>query len=177
MSSDSNNGNSGSRLDRRGFLTGAAVTGAGLAVAGTLGTTSAEAAVLFPKDPRALGGGGRDGGGVNRSEVELFDCEVDGQLPADLDGAFFRVGPDPQYPKPAKYGNDIGFDGEGHVSMFRIKDGHVDYRTRYARTQRWKAQHAARQLLFGMYRNPTSDDPRVAGLSRGTANTRLSPHP
>ena len=95
---------------------------------------------------------------------------------AGLDGAFFRVGPDPQYPKPAKFGNDIGFDGEGHVSMFRIKDGHVDYRTRYARTQRWKAQHAARQSLFGMYRNPNTDDPRVAGLSRGTANTQLFYH-
>ncbi len=60
--------------------------------------------------------------------------------------------------------------------MFRFKDGHVDYRTRYARTQRWKAQHAARQSLFGMYRNPTTDDPRVAGLSRGTANTQLFHH-
>ena len=47
---------------------------------------------------------------------------------------FYRVGPDPQYPKNPKYAGDIMFDGEGHVSMFRIKDGHVDYRTRYART-------------------------------------------
>jgi Retinal pigment epithelial membrane protein len=147
MSHDSNSRGPGHRLDRRGFLTGAAVTGAGLAVGGTLAAGSADAAVLFPTDPHAFGGGGSEGGGVNRSEVELFDCEVEGQLPADLDGAFFRVGPDPQYPKPAKFGNDIGFDGEGHVSMFRIKDGHVDYRTRYAHTQRWKAQHAARQSL------------------------------
>ena len=58
MSSDSNNSSSGPRLDRRDFLTGAAVTGAGLAVAGTLATRSAEAAVLFPNDPRAFGGGG-----------------------------------------------------------------------------------------------------------------------
>ncbi len=76
------------------------------------------------------------------------------QLPTDLDGVFYRVGPDPQYPKDPKYAGDIMFDGEGHVSMFRIKDGHVDYRTRYAKTQRWKAQHEARRSLFGMYRNP-----------------------
>ena len=39
-------------------------------------------------------------------------------LPADLDGVFYRVGPDPQYPKPDKYMMDIPFDGEGHISMF-----------------------------------------------------------
>ncbi len=97
-------------------------------------------------------------------------------LPSDLDGVFYRVGPDPQYPKPDKYAGDIPFDGEGHVSMFRIKDGHVDYRTRYAQTQRWKAQHEARRSLFGMYRNPMTDDPSVQGLSRGTANTQLFVH-
>jgi carotenoid cleavage dioxygenase len=60
--------------------------------------------------------------------------------------------------------------------MFRIKDGHVDYRSRYVRTQRWKAQHAARKSLFGMYRNPGTDDPSVKGLSRGTANTQIFYH-
>ena len=112
----------------------------------------------------------------NRAEIDLYDCEVEGTLPTDLDGVFYRVGPDPQYPKPDKYAGDIMFDGEGHVSMFRIKDGHVDYRTRYARTQRWKAQHEARRSLFGMYRNPLTDDPSVKGLSRGTANTQLFVH-
>src|SRR6516165_8490776 len=125
MSADSNSRDRSGRLDRRGFLTGVAAAGTGFAAAGTLAPDVAKAEVLFPADPHAFGGGGSAGGGVNRSEIELFDCEVEGQLPADLDGAFFRVGPDPQYPKPAKYGNDIGFDGEGHVSMFRIKDGHV----------------------------------------------------
>jgi carotenoid cleavage dioxygenase len=86
------------------------------------------------------------------------------------------VGPDPQYPKPPEWVGDIPFDGEGHVSMFRIKDGHVDYRTRFAQTQRYKAQKEARRSLFGMYRNPATDDPSVAGLSRGTANTQLFVH-
>jgi carotenoid cleavage dioxygenase len=173
MSNDPSNRDSGRGLDRRGFLTGVAVAGAGLATGGV--AAPADASVLFPTDPRTFGGGGSEKGGVNRSEIELFDCEVEGQLP-DLDGAFYRVGPDPQYPKPDKFGNDIAFDGEGHVSMFRIKGGHVDYLTRYARNQRWKAQHAARRSLFGMYRNYMTDDPSVAGLSRGTANTQIFVH-
>ena len=160
--------------NRRGFL-GAATLGAGAALTG-LASAPAQAEVLFPTSRTAFGGGGSAGLSVNRSEVDLYDCEVEGKLPADLDGAFYRVGPDPQYPKPDKHSQDIAFDGEGHISMFRIQGGHVDYKTRYARNQRWKAQHAARRSLFGMYRNPLTDDPSAKGLSRGTANTQIFYH-
>lgn len=47
--------------------------------------------------------------------------------------------------------------------MFRIRGGHVDYRTRYAKNQRWKAQAAARRSLFGMYRNQFTDIPASRG--------------
>jgi carotenoid cleavage dioxygenase len=171
-------------IDRRRFLSAAAV-GTGAALAGLSSPTSAQAPSLapaspgqvdFPEDPRAFGGGGSASRAVNRAEMDLYDCEVEGSWPTSLDGVFYRVGPDPQYPKDARYAGDIPFDGEGHVSMFRIRNGHVDYKTRYARTQRWKAQHDARRSLFGMYRNPLTDDPSVKGLSRGTANTQLFLH-
>jgi carotenoid cleavage dioxygenase-like enzyme len=168
-------------LDRRDFL-GAAALGTGAAIAGLAAAPAAAQAlgasgqVDFPDAPGTFGGGGSARGSVNRAEIDLYDCEVEGTLPTDLDGVFYRVGPDPQYPKDPKYAGDIAFDGEGHVSMFRIQNGHVDYRTRYAKNQRWKAQHEARRSLFGMYRNPTTDDPSVAGLSRGTANTQLFLH-
>ncbi|MBT2187613.1 carotenoid oxygenase family protein [Sphingobium nicotianae] len=180
MARESDNLSAPPGVDRRAFL-GAAI-GTGAAIAG-LGESSpvraADSASLprqidFPDNPRSFGGG--PAGTNNRAEIDLYDCEVEGKLPDDLDGTFFRVGPDPQYPKPDRYAGDIGFDGEGHVSMFRIRGGHVDYRTRYAKTQRWKAQHAARRSLFGMYRNPLTDDPSVKGLSRGTANTQLFVH-
>ena len=139
------------QLGRRAFL-GTATLGAGAAFTGMPAaalSVRTSSQVDFPADPRAFGGGPANTN--NRAEIDLYDCEVEGHLPSDLDGVFYRVGPDPQYPKPEKYAGDIPFDGEGHVSMFRIKGGHVDYRTRYARTQRWKAQHDARRSLFGMY--------------------------
>ncbi|MGX7893940.1 carotenoid oxygenase family protein [Tsuneonella sp. HG222] len=164
-------------LGRRAFMGGAALGAGAVALGGAGPAQAAEGPapqVDFPDNPRAFGGGPA---GTNiRAEIDLYDCEVEGSLPSDLDGAFYRVGPDPQYPKPEKYAGDIPFDGEGHVSMFRIKDGHVDYRTRWAKNQRWKAQHDARRSLFGMYRNPLTDDPSVQGLSRGTANTQLFVH-
>jgi carotenoid cleavage dioxygenase-like enzyme len=165
-------------LSRRGFMGAVAGAGAGAAAAvgGLVLPGTAQAEVQFPKDRSGFGGGGSAIGAVYRSENDLYDCEVDGTLPKDLDGIFFRVGPDPQYPKPEIYAHDIPFDGEGTIGAFRIKDGHVDFRSRYVRTQRWKAQHAARRSLFGMYRNPTTDDPSVKGLSRGTANTQIFYH-
>src|SRR5579862_9509123 len=169
----------GSGVDRRALLGGAAL-GAGMLAGAAGAPEAAQAEVLFPKSRGGFGGpfggGGSEAGAVCRSENDLYDCEVEGKLPADLEGVFYRVGPDPQYPKPDKYTMDIPFDGEGHISMFRIKDGHVDYRSRYAHNQRWKAQHAARRSLFGMYRNPGTDDPSVKGLSRGTANTQIVYH-
>ena len=88
--------------NRRSFLTGAAALGAAAVTART-----AQAEVRFPVKPGSYAAGGATGvpgsvfsGQVNRSEHTLYDCEVDGDLPDDLNGAFYRVGPDAQYPKP-----------------------------------------------------------------------------
>jgi carotenoid cleavage dioxygenase len=120
--------------------------------------------VRFPPDPF---------GAPFRAECDIQDCEVEGEIPADLSGAFYRVGPDFQYPPRIP---NIPFDGEGHLAMFRIANGSVDFRSRYVRTQRFKAQRDARQSLFGTYRNPHTDDPRVRNVSRGTANTNIIFH-
>ena len=108
-----------------------------------------------------------------RQESDLRDCEVIGQIPADLEGSFYRVGPDYQYPPSLP---NIPFDGEGHLCLFRFSGGRVDYRSRYVRTERYTAQAKAGRALFGTYRNPFSDPPEVAGLSRGTANTNIIYH-
>jgi carotenoid cleavage dioxygenase len=177
--SDQNPGDRPKSTDRRTFLTGAAAIGAAV---GALAPSKAEAEVRFPTEPGkygtggSAGTGGAFGGQVNRSESTLYDCEVDGDLPDDLDGAFYRVGPDPQYPKPKALEYDIGFDGEGHASMFRIRNGHVDYLSRWVKNERWKAQHEARRSLYGVYRNPYTDDPSVRGKSRATQNTQVWYH-
>lgn len=108
-----------------------------------------------------------------RAEVDVLDCEVEGQIPEGMNGVFYRVGPDPQY--PMKEGN-IAFDGEGMVGAFRIKNGKVSFKCRYVKNQRFKAQAAAGERLFGMYRNPFDVDPRAAGISPGTANTHIIVH-
>lgn len=179
----------GDRIGRRGFVGGALGAAAGAGVGGLLGQGARAQPPAGPGGPGDLGGpGGRFGGSGGPPggrapsgpaprlfglEATLYDCEVDGQIPSDLNGAFYRVGPDPQY--PLRPGN-IPFDGEGHVGMFRIKNGRCDYRTRYVKNDRWLAQNEAGRILFPMYRNPSLDDPSVKGLSRSTANTHIINH-
>ena len=159
----------GASVNRRSFLgTLATAAGAGAVMGNLPLAPSARAeAVHFP--PSSYLGGN----GPFRTECDLQDCDIEGEIPSDINGAFYRVGPDWQYPPMT---GNIPFDGEGHVAMFRIANGHVDFRCRYARTQRFKAQAAARKRLFGMYRNPFTDDPSVAKVSRGTANTHVVFH-
>ncbi len=109
-----------------------------------------------------------------RIEADVYDLEVEGEIPADLDGSFYRAAADTQY--PPSHADDIYINGDGMITMVRIKDGHADLRTRFVRTERFKRERAARQSLFGAYRNFLTDDPAVAGIDDGNANTSLVWH-
>ena len=65
---------------------------------------------------------------------------------------------------------------DGMVTTFRFLGGHVDFKSRYVRTPRFMAEREARHALFGSYRDPCTDDPKVAGISRGLANTNVHFH-
>jgi carotenoid cleavage dioxygenase-like enzyme len=110
--------------------------------------------------------------GINapsRIEVDICDLEVEGELPASIRGAFYRVAPDHQY--PPRFLDDVPFNADGTVSRFLFDRGKVHLCHRYVRTERWKLEHEAGRALFGKYRNPFTDDPSVAGRSRNLANT------
>lgn len=111
---------------------------------------------------------------VSRVEADVFDLDINGAIPTELTGAFYRCGPDPQFPPLA--GDDIYINGDGIVSMFRIEGGRVDLRMRYVHTDKFLIERKARRALFGAYRNPFTDDPSVAGMDRTTANTSILWH-
>jgi carotenoid cleavage dioxygenase len=124
---------------------------------------------LFPKTPTFTGFNE-----PRRIEAAIQDVEVEGELPVELDGAFYRCGPDARF--PPRLGDDININGDGLVTMFRFTGGHVDFRSRYVRTEKFALESSARKALFGMYRNPFTDDPSVAGRDRTTANTTAMFH-
>jgi len=161
------------KIDRRGFVGGALGAAAGVGVSSMLGQRSAEAQPPAGGPPADISPNFVRPASSFKLEATIYDCDVEGEIPSDLNGAFYRVGPDAQYPLAP---GNIPFDGEGHVSMFRLSNGRCDYRTRFVKNERWLAQNEAGRILFPMYRNPAMDDPSVAGLSRSTANTHIINH-
>ena len=164
------------QFDRRSFMGGALGAAAGIGAAGLAapGTVLAQAAA-----PTTTGIEARYAPPAAakpqlfRAELDVRDCEVEGKIPADLNGNFYRTGPDAQYPLAP---GNIPFDGEGHVSLFSIANGRVDFKSRFVRNERYVAQDKAGKILFPMYRNPLLNDPSVRGLSRGTHNTHIINH-
>jgi carotenoid cleavage dioxygenase-like enzyme len=117
-------------------------------------------------------------GGFNnptRFEADVYDCEVYGKIPSDIQGTFYRVQCDFAYPPPR---NEwvTGFNGDGHVSAFRFANGSVDYIGRYVKTDRLMAERRARRRLFGVYRNRYTDDASVKNVNRSAANTHIYWH-
>ncbi len=104
-----------------------------------------------------------------RFEGEILDCEVQGEIPRDIHGTFYRLGGDWAY--PPKSPHDAPFSADGYISMFRFANGRVDYRGRFVRTPRYLANQKAGRQLFGIYRNRAADDPSVRSLSSTVANT------
>lgn len=113
-------------------------------------------------------------GRTSRAEVDIDDLEVEGVIPPEIDGGFYRVASDHQF--PPKYADDIPFNGDGMVSLFRFRNGRVSLKSRYVKTQRWHAEREAGRALFGKYRNRHLDDPAVKGMPRDLANTNVLIH-
>ena len=127
-------------------------------------------AVDFSADPTARGFFA-----PNRFEAEVFDCEVHGKIPSDIDGAFYRVGGEWLY--PPMFPDDSVFNTDGQVAMFRIKDGNCDFKNKFVRTPRYLAERKARRTLFGYYRQPQADDPSVKDIEdRTVSNTNMLAH-
>jgi carotenoid cleavage dioxygenase len=104
-----------------------------------------------------------------RIESSIRNLHVEGTIPPEIKGAFFRAVPDPSV--APKFENDIALSGDGMIGRFLFENGNVDYDIRYVQTARYLAEQKARRALFGHYRNPFTDDPSVAEVDRTVANT------
>jgi carotenoid cleavage dioxygenase len=103
-------------------------------------------------------------------EYELDALPIEGRIPADVAGTFFRAIPDPAFAPYVDDGAAV-ISGDGMVSALRFAGGKVSFAIRYVQTERHAAEVAAGRALFGKYRNPFTDQPEVAGRDRTVANT------
>ncbi len=118
----------------------------------------------YPRTPDFLG--------LNRpigEEYSLTNLVVEGTIPPNIEGVFFRATPDPAFVPFAD--DDTLLSGDGMISALRIAGGTAGFDMRFVDTPRRRAEVAAGRALFGRYRNPYTDDPSVAGIDRTVANT------
>ena len=122
----------------------------------------------FPQHPNLIGGFE-----PLRTECDNDDLIVEGEVPRELHGIFFRNGPNPQY---APRGDYHLFGGDGMVHGFYIADGRVGYKNRWVRTVKFEKERQARRALFSAF-NPMDNDESVQGLqTNGLANTNVLFH-
>lgn len=106
-----------------------------------------------------------------RLEADIYTLEVDGKIPQEINGTFYRIQPDHRF--PPLFEDDIHFNGDGNITAIRIQNGFADYKQRYVHTDRYVMETKARKSLFGKYRNPFTDTESVKGVIRTAANTNI----
>ncbi len=122
----------------------------------------------FPNHPNLLGGFA-----PIQMECDAPNLVIEGEVPADLNGTFFRNGPNPQF---APRGDYHWFGGDGMIHAFHIENGRVSYKNRWPRTVKWQHENEAGESLFSPF-NPMDTDPRVQGVETdGIANTNIVWH-
>lgn len=109
-----------------------------------------------------------------RNEYSLDDLDIEGPWPTDLQGSFYRIGPNPRFAPMAPY-NPLLADGMVHA--FHINNGRVRYLNRWVRTRRFLLEDAAGHTLFATSGNPAHNHPSVRGEpGDGVANTNVVWH-
>jgi carotenoid cleavage dioxygenase len=103
-------------------------------------------------------------------EYEISSLAVEGSIPRDVEGVFFRAVPDPAFPPFVEDGGAI-LSGDGMVSALRVSEGRASFAIRYVQTARHAAEVAAGRALFGKYRNPFTDRAEARGIDRTVSNT------
>lgn len=90
--------------------------------------------------------------------------EVEGYIPPDINGVYFRNGPNPLYPTSPYF----WLDGDGMIHSVEIKGGSASYRNRFVMTDGLHKEIKAGQSLYGGI---------VAGPPfKNAANTSLVKH-
>ena len=125
-------------------------------------------AKMFPDHPNLEGGFA-----PIHMEVDAPDLVVEGEIPKELRGVFFRNGPNPQFSPRGDY---HWFGGDGMIHGFYFSEGKVSYRNRYVKTVKWKKEKEEGRSLFSAF-NPMDSDPAVMGMETdGLANTNIVYH-
>jgi len=109
-------------------------------------------------------------------EVDLVELDIDGAIPAELDGSFLRNGPNPMFEPAGRYHL---FDGDGMIHELAISEGRARYRNRWIRSRGLAAEQKVGRSLYGGMAEasfPGRDVVGDAGPMKNVANTHVMRH-
>ena len=105
-------------------------------------------------------------------ELDIARLEVEGDLPADLNGIYVRNGPNAFYPPEWRY---HAYDGDGMLHAVYFDRGRASYRNRWVRTGALLEEQAAGRTLWkGIKEAPRADRPDQP--LKNTSNTDVKFH-
>jgi len=105
-----------------------------------------------------------------RMEGVAEDLEVVGAVPRELNGTWFRNGPNPAFEPGGRY---HWFDGDGMIHAITLRDGRAHYRNRYVGSGGLAEERAAGQAVYpGLLDMNASEAPRF----KNTGNTNIVWH-
>jgi len=106
-----------------------------------------------------------------REEGDAYDLEIEGEIPQELNGALYRIGPNPHFRPRGPY---HWFDGDGMAHALLLRDGRAAYRNRYVKTAGLRAEmKAGRSLYGGLLGGAGEDLPPEAPPMKNAANTNI----
>lgn len=108
-----------------------------------------------------------------RFECDIHDPIIIGKIPKELNGTFYRNGPNPQYVYSENYHM---FEGDGMIHAISFNQGEVHYQNRWIRTEKFLHERNAKKSLFGGMRDFGVRNEAVKHLSGSTANTNVIWH-
>jgi all-trans-8'-apo-beta-carotenal 15,15'-oxygenase len=111
-------------------------------------------------------------------ETEIGDgveLEVEGRLPAELEGTLYRIGPARHDVYGERYRH--WFDGDGMVHALRLGGGRAHYRNRFVQTAKKRDEDAAHRRLYGAFATRPAGGPmerlRRGRIPMSAANTNV----
>jgi all-trans-8'-apo-beta-carotenal 15,15'-oxygenase len=120
-------------------------------------------------------------GHLENGTESFYEPLVEGKLPAQLSGTFYRNGP-AMFTRQNERKGAIA-DGDGMIRMYRFNGGKVSYRSRFVQTDKFKEEQAAGKFIYGTWTSRTppggkrlQGSPNQAGVTTVLRNGKLYAH-
>lgn len=108
------------------------------------------------------------------AESDAYDLEIEGQLPADLQGALFRMSSNPRF-QPRSFERYHWWEGDGMVAAIYLRDGKAAFRTSWVKTDSFQFEVERGEAVYNSFVNGGSQGhlPEGAPKKKNMANTNV----